>query len=49
MGVFFKMVEPPIQQNYITLPYIKGITEVDYPPYSEQMDADNDIIAHEQT
>ena len=27
MGMFFKMVEPPVQQNYITLPHIKGITE----------------------
>ena len=25
--MFFKMVEPPVQQNYITLPHIKGITE----------------------
>ena len=27
VDMFFKMVEPPIQQKYITLSYIKGITE----------------------
>ena len=27
VGMFFKMVEPTIQQNYITLSYIKGITK----------------------
>ena len=27
VGTFFKMVDPPTRQSYVTLPYTKGITE----------------------
>ena len=27
VGTFFKMVHPPTHLSYVTLPYIKGITE----------------------